>query len=910
MPGSFDVRAKEHFAEGLRVPPIRIWDEGRYRWDIVQMIVSNTRAPSDAEGDLHAQAEATRVAEREILRLIDKYGRETVITAFSEVQDYVERLTRQRVAELPDGTWETEDYMDYDPSVGEGMIPIKVKLTIEGDQIHYDLSGSHPTVGSFLNSCYGTTFSGVIAGTKTFFPDVPLNSGFYRVVSVDLGPEGTVVNATWPTAVTGFCSGPYEKIMNAIFELWSKIIPERALACSFNLEYLLVGGRDSRRESKPIFMWYDWMVGGWGGRNGRDGSNGTAPIFGVGLAVQPLEGQERLCPVLTTGHEFVTDSGGPGTYRGGIGVEKGAHADRGREHGHVLPLRPRAVDHLGNRGRPAVDPARRLAEQGHRRGTLPRGRLRGRADPCRRHVHPAVGRRRRLRRPARARPGAGEGGRGRRLRLDRAGAQGLRRRRQREWTPSSPSTRSTSRRPGASARASRSERLGWLDEDPESVAERFRAGELDTTRRRSASTAVILDWGTGELLPKTTETFRAMVRRRAAAHWPRGRGGRDGVGRSEVAVSPETVRVAAVQAAPVFLDGPATVEKAVALVEEATANGAKLVAFPETWIPGYPAWIFGAAGWDDPQAKKAYRRLHANSVEVPSPETEALCRAARAGGAVLVVGMTERDGGSLYNSLLYVSDRGELLGVHRKLMPTHAERIVWGLGDGSTLARVRHRRRTRGRPRLLGALDAARALRHARQGRADPHRRLARGREPRAAPLRQPPLRLRGAVLLALRDRRCAPRECDPGGLRAPRGDGGLRRLRGRCGDVAGDGDLCSGRNGRGGGAGRGGDDRLRRSRPRADRRGATGPRRRRSLQPSRCLRAADRRDASPADRPARERAARARCARGRPRRRADRSRSLYAARRWHSGSRSTPAGRSPTSSSTTSAGTSGSARR
>ena len=186
------------------------------------MIVSNTRAQSDAEGDLHAQAEATRVAEREILRLIEKYGRDTVLTAFTEVQDYVERLTRNRVAELPDGTWETVDYMDYDPSVGEGMIPIKVKLTIEGDQIHYDLSGSHPIVGSFLNSCYGTTFSGVIAGTKTFFPDVPLNSGFYRVVKVDLGPEGTVVNATWPTAVTGFCSGPvredHERDLRALVE--------------------------------------------------------------------------------------------------------------------------------------------------------------------------------------------------------------------------------------------------------------------------------------------------------------------------------------------------------------------------------------------------------------------------------------------------------------------------------------------------------------------------------------------------------------------------------------------------------------------------------------------------------------------------------------------------------------------
>jgi predicted amidohydrolase len=147
----------------------------------------------------------------------------------------------------------------------------------------------------------------------------------------------------------------------------------------------------------------------------------------------------------------------------------------------------------------------------------------------------------------------------------------------------------------------------------------------------------------------------------------------------------ETVRVAAVQAAPVFLDGPATVEKAVGLVEEAAGNGARLVAFPETWIPGYPAWVFGAAGWDDPRAKKAFRRLHANAVEVGSPETDALCRVARACETVLVMGMTERAGGTLYNSLLYASDRGELLGVHRKLMPTHAERLVWGLGDGSTL---------------------------------------------------------------------------------------------------------------------------------------------------------------------------------------------------------------------------------
>src|SRR5262245_4774232 len=149
------------------------------------------------------------------------------------------------------------------------------------------------------------------------------------------------------------------------------------------------------------------------------------------------------------------------------------------------------------------------------------------------------------------------------------------------------------------------------------------------------------------------------------------------------------VRVAAVQAAPVFLDRDATVEKAVGLIAEAAAGGAELVAFPETWIPGYPAWIFGAAGWDDAAQKRVFGRLNANAVEVPSRAVDLLCGAAEKAGVVVAMGMTERDArasrGTLYNSILYVSDGGRVLGVHRKLMPTHAERIVWGQGDGSTL---------------------------------------------------------------------------------------------------------------------------------------------------------------------------------------------------------------------------------
>jgi N-methylhydantoinase B len=322
VPGSFDINSKDHYGEGVRIPPVRIWSKGKYLSDVANLIVSNMRVPEERLGDLRAQAEATKVAEKQLIRLVEKYGLDTVLTAFEEVQDYVERLTRAKLKELPNGTWETVDYIDMDPELGDGLIPIHVKMTIKDGEIYYDLEGSHPYIGCFLNSAFGSTLSALYAGTKTFFPDVPLNSGFYRVIHTHL-PENSVVNAPWPVAVTGFCSGAYEKIMNACFELWSNIIPERALACSFNLEYLLIGGWDKRANYDRYFMWYDWMAGGHGGRSDRDGANALSPVFGLGLSIQPCEGQERLSPVITTKHEIIPDSGGPGKYRGGCGVEKG-----------------------------------------------------------------------------------------------------------------------------------------------------------------------------------------------------------------------------------------------------------------------------------------------------------------------------------------------------------------------------------------------------------------------------------------------------------------------------------------------------------------------------------------------------------------------------------------------------------
>ncbi len=517
VPGSFDVNATEYFGEGFRMVPVKLWDRGVFRLDVAELIVANTRSPEANMGDMHAQAEATGVCEREILRLVDKYSKDTVLTAFDEVQNYVERLTRKRIAELPDGDWEATDYIDFDPAHGEGLVPINVKMSIRGDQIFYDLSGSAPAVASFLNSGFGASFSGVVAGTKTFFPEIPLNSGFYRAITCELGPEGTVVNAGWPIAVTGFCSGPYEKIMSAIFELWSTIMPERAIACSFNLEYLLVGGRDSRKGDGSFFMWYDWMVGGWGGRNGKDGTNCTSPLFGVGLAVQPFEGQERLTPVVTSRHEIVTDSGGPGRFRGGCGVEKGG----------TLTESDRAVMSY------CCDRARNIA-WGIKGGlpSSPHGVWLNKGKENERYLGAVFSNVPVQTGDSFTRPSAGGGGYG--DPLERSVEDVLE-----DVIDAYVSVERAAIDYGVVIKVidadldayeidavatvnTRSDiaaqRVQWLQENPEKIAERYRSGELrdlDLIRQYG----VIVDWGSGALFPETTRQFRELIYKRAVAHW-------------------------------------------------------------------------------------------------------------------------------------------------------------------------------------------------------------------------------------------------------------------------------------------------------------------------------------------------------------------------------------------------------
>ncbi|WP_215394718.1 MULTISPECIES: hydantoinase B/oxoprolinase family protein [unclassified Leucobacter] len=516
VPGSFNVAATEHFGEGLRITPVRIWSKGVYLHDIANLLVGNTRAPEQAMGDLHAQSEATAVCEREILRLVERYGTETVEAAMQETQDYVERTVLRRLEDLPRGTWKTTDYLDLDPGESERLVPIDITMTLDGEGIHYALEGG-PAIKAFLNSGYGTTFSAIYAGTKTFFPDVPLNSGFYAAVTADIGPEGTVINAGWPLAVTGTVSGPYEKIMNGIFELWSQIMPERAMACAFNLEYLLVGGRDARTEEKPYFMWYDWMAGGWGGRATKDGSSATAPVFGVGLAVQACEGQERLTPVLTTMHQIGTDSGGPGRFRGGCGVEKGGTlTDADTTVMSYCCDRARSITWGIEGGLPSIPHGVWLNKDTEDESFL--GSIFSSVP-----VKPG---------DTFFRPSAGGGGFGDPLArtpeevledvIDDYVSVG---RAAEDYgvviIPVDPDIDQyeIDRDATLAKRAwIRENRRAWLEADAADIADQYRSGKLemlDVIRRYG----VILDWGTGELFAETTKQHREQMIRRSADHW-------------------------------------------------------------------------------------------------------------------------------------------------------------------------------------------------------------------------------------------------------------------------------------------------------------------------------------------------------------------------------------------------------
>jgi len=316
-PGSRAVDSVEVYQEGLRIPPLKLFSAGvsvPAIWDFIEI---NVRIPRKVLGDLHSSIAACLAAERLLAATVEKFGLAEVKTFFSEVLDYSERIARQVIQQIPDGHYTFVDHID-DSVTADDPVEIRVTLDVAGDTLRFDMTGSSGQVRAAINSTMSFTKSAIYAAVRTLMPaDLPNNAGLFRPIEVT-APPGTILNPREPAAVasrgvTGF------RLIDAAFGALAQAIPGKVPAAgeggasSFRL-----GGMDA--DGKAFIIW-DSVTGTWGARPDRDGIDGCAHFAG-NLANVPIELLEAEFPVRILRYGLRQDSGGPGRFRGGMGLER------------------------------------------------------------------------------------------------------------------------------------------------------------------------------------------------------------------------------------------------------------------------------------------------------------------------------------------------------------------------------------------------------------------------------------------------------------------------------------------------------------------------------------------------------------------------------------------------------------
>jgi N-methylhydantoinase B len=302
--------------EGLRLPPLRMYENYRVNDDLLRIIINNTRTPQYIKGDLQAHLAALRVAEAELQRIARRYGIETVREGMREVLDYTERLTRNAILEIPDGTYHAVDYADTD-GISDEPVRVEVTLAVDGDRIVVDFEGSDPPVAGGINSPMANTYSAVYYSLKFFLsPDAPANAGSFRPIEIRL-PENSWLNAKWPSPTIGCTTLTSSKITAAIWKALSDAIPERAVAPTFaECNWFVCSVKDPL--SGENFVFSDLPAGGWGGTPRHDGMSVTQDPLG-NCANLSAEVAELLFPIRYEAFDLRSDSAGAGCYRGGLG---------------------------------------------------------------------------------------------------------------------------------------------------------------------------------------------------------------------------------------------------------------------------------------------------------------------------------------------------------------------------------------------------------------------------------------------------------------------------------------------------------------------------------------------------------------------------------------------------------------
>jgi N-methylhydantoinase B len=315
VPGGNAADSNEIWEEGLRIPPSKIYEAGRVNTTLLRIIEHNVRVPERNLGDLRAQVAALDLAEKEMLKLFADYPIAEFRAYVTDLIDYTERLTRAAIRDLPDGEYAFTDWND-DDGIGGGPVKIHVTLQVRGDEITVDFTGTSSDTGGALHTNYWFTAACAYAALRSVFdPAMPNNAGFYRPIRV-IAPQRTFVNPVFPAALGARGQGGH-RVRAVMLGAIAQMLPDRVPACPGGSEFSIVfAGYD---DGKPFLMLEFHNNTGQGGGPDLDGQDGGPYCLG-NMANTPVELLEAEYPLLIEEYAFLPDSGGPGRYRGALGL--------------------------------------------------------------------------------------------------------------------------------------------------------------------------------------------------------------------------------------------------------------------------------------------------------------------------------------------------------------------------------------------------------------------------------------------------------------------------------------------------------------------------------------------------------------------------------------------------------------
>jgi len=294
---------------------MRLYDRGEPVDAVFEIIERNVRVPRQVLGDVRAQLAACAAGEKGLIDLIGRYGVERFHACADALLNQAERLARNAIRAMPDGRYAFEDWID-DDGIDPGPIPIRVTITIAGDKLTADFTGTAPQVRGAINSPLPFTKSAVYACVRHLIGgDPPNNEGYFRPIEV-VAPAATIVNPVMPAPVaarglTGF------RVANALFGALAKVAPNCVFACEMGGDTgISFGGYDAER--RP-FVFLEFLFGSWGGRPTKDGIDAAASAV-VNFSNNPIEIVESEYPLMIERYGYVPDSGGAGKFRGGLAV--------------------------------------------------------------------------------------------------------------------------------------------------------------------------------------------------------------------------------------------------------------------------------------------------------------------------------------------------------------------------------------------------------------------------------------------------------------------------------------------------------------------------------------------------------------------------------------------------------------